>query len=430
VTIFVSIASYRDSQLGPTIADCLDKADRPQDLRFGICWQHAPDELFPFDDDPRFRVIDVDYLASRGVCWARAQIGDLLDGEDWYLQLDSHHRFAPGWDTELIAIAEAAPSAKPLITTYPTGFSVPDDGRRNPAPWLMSFGRWSPEGIPLFQPTAIRGWKELNRPLRARFLGACLIFTRPQWVTEVPYDPDIYFSGEEITLAIRSFTSGYDLFHPHKTLVWHEWTRSYRPQHAGDHVPSKGAVTPWWELQAQGNQRVREFLRAPHQGKYGCGTERSFADYEAFSGLDLTRCRVQDYTLRDQEPPNPPADPAWSVQPRSWRVIVDLKLARLQPEFLAAGSAWELRLADPDGEPIEVATLTGEGRAGHGVSDDSIAVERSFTSARTPVSWSLTTTDESGQELRLAGAILQRRRKFAGHVAYIADRLGSLDSAV
>ena len=39
--IFVSIAAYRDHQLIPTIEDCIGKADNPEHLRFGICWQHA-----------------------------------------------------------------------------------------------------------------------------------------------------------------------------------------------------------------------------------------------------------------------------------------------------------------------------------------------------------------------------------------------------
>jgi len=209
--------------------------------------------------------------------------------------------------------------------------------------------------------------------------------------------------------------------------VWHEWTRSYRPLHTGDHVPKKGARTPWWELQARGNQRVREFLRDPHTGKYGCGTERSFAEYEAYSGLDLTRCRAQEYTLRNLEPPNPPAESSWSARPRPWRVVVNLKLAGLKPGFLAPDSAWELRLSDPDGELIEAVTLTGQNRARHGDDEDSIAVERSFTSARTPVSWTLTTNDR-GNPVRIGGAVLGGRRRLAGHSAYIADRLASLES--
>ena len=46
-----------------------------------------------------------------------------------------------------------------------------------------------------------------------------------QWCIEVPYDPDYYFHGEEISLAVRSYTWGYDLFHPHKIIAWHEYTR-------------------------------------------------------------------------------------------------------------------------------------------------------------------------------------------------------------
>ncbi|MEZ5285183.1 MAG: GlcNAc-transferase family protein [Vicinamibacterales bacterium] len=38
------------------------------------------------------------WQASRGACWARAEIMGRYAGEDYYLQLDSHHRFADGWD--------------------------------------------------------------------------------------------------------------------------------------------------------------------------------------------------------------------------------------------------------------------------------------------------------------------------------------------
>ncbi len=45
--IFISIASYRDIQLVPTVGDLLAKADVPALLRFGICWQHGPEEGRP-----------------------------------------------------------------------------------------------------------------------------------------------------------------------------------------------------------------------------------------------------------------------------------------------------------------------------------------------------------------------------------------------
>src|SRR6478672_7522891 len=98
MTIFISIASYRDPQLVPTIQDCLAKARRPDDLSFGICWQRGPEEELPYQDDPRFRIREVDWRESQGACWARSEIMGLYDGQDYFLQLDSHHRFVEGWD--------------------------------------------------------------------------------------------------------------------------------------------------------------------------------------------------------------------------------------------------------------------------------------------------------------------------------------------
>ena len=43
-SIFIQIASYRDSQLLPTIKDCIQNAKNPENLIFAICWQHGEDE--------------------------------------------------------------------------------------------------------------------------------------------------------------------------------------------------------------------------------------------------------------------------------------------------------------------------------------------------------------------------------------------------
>ena len=105
-TIFISIASYRDPELLKTLKDCLDKAKHPENLRFGICWQHSPDDewdnLDEYKDDPRFTIHPIHYKQSQGVCWARNAIQGLYKDETYYLQLDSHHRFDKNWDVTLI----------------------------------------------------------------------------------------------------------------------------------------------------------------------------------------------------------------------------------------------------------------------------------------------------------------------------------------
>ena len=84
-TIFVQIASFRDSQLLPTLHDMIDKADEPENLRICICWQHSEedywDHLMEFEGDDRFTIIDVDAKDSKGVCWARNLIQQEYDDE-------------------------------------------------------------------------------------------------------------------------------------------------------------------------------------------------------------------------------------------------------------------------------------------------------------------------------------------------------------
>ena len=52
--IFVQIASYRDPQLLPTIKDMIDKAKKPKNLVFGICWQHSKEDSWDELDEGLF----------------------------------------------------------------------------------------------------------------------------------------------------------------------------------------------------------------------------------------------------------------------------------------------------------------------------------------------------------------------------------------
>ena len=78
MTIFISVAAYRDPELGPTLRDCITRARYPDELRFGVCWQHDEAEAAPQElADRRMRVIDTPWRESRGACWARAEIMQL-----------------------------------------------------------------------------------------------------------------------------------------------------------------------------------------------------------------------------------------------------------------------------------------------------------------------------------------------------------------
>jgi hypothetical protein len=311
--IFIQIASYRDPQLIPTIKSALENADKPENLVFGICRQYHPedgfDNLDEYKSDKRFRILDIPYLESKGVCWARNQVQQLYKKEKYTLQIDSHMRFEKSWDTEYIKMIKQLQNKgykKPLLTGYVSSFDPDNDpqGRVN-EPWQMAFDRFIPEGAVFFLPETIPNWENMTDPVTSRFYSAHFCFTLGEFSNEVQHDPEFYFHGEEISIAARAYTHGYDLFHPHKVLIWHEYTR-------------KGRVKQWdddkdWgkknEICHKKNRQLfgmdGESSEGVDFGKYGFGTERTLKDYEKYSGLLFEKRAVQQYVLDKKYPPSP-----------------------------------------------------------------------------------------------------------------------------
>ena len=310
--IFVQIASYRDPQLIPTIESMLESAGKPENLVIGICRQYHPedgfDNLDKFKEDVRFRIIDVLHNESKGACWARNQLQQLYKDEDYTLQIDSHMRFEKSWDKILIEMIEqlqAKGFKKPLLTAYVSSFDPDDDpAKRIKEPWRMVFDRFIPEGAVFFLPETIPDWEKLTEPVPSRFYSAHMAFTLGKFSIEVQHDPEFYFHGEEISIAARAFTHGYDLFHPHKTVIWHEYTRKGRVKQWDDDKE-------WFKKNDVSHKKNRQLfcmdgeVNLGNFDKYGFGTQRTLRDYEIYSGLNFSFRAVQQYTLDKHYPPNP-----------------------------------------------------------------------------------------------------------------------------
>jgi hypothetical protein len=310
--IFVQIASYRDPQLVPTIKDMLANASHPENLVIGIAWQHSVedewDKLTEFSDDPRFRIIDIDYKDAQGVCWARNQVQQLYGSEEYTLQIDSHMRFVKDWDDILISMIKGLQEKgykKPLLTGYVSSYDPENDPEgRVQVPWRMAFDRFIPEGVVFFLPETIPGADSLEEPVPSRFYSAHFCFTLGSFCTEVQHNPDYYFHGEEISIAARAYTHGYDLFHPHKIVCWHEYTRKGRNKHWDDDKS-------WWKKNNECHLINKKLfgmdgeVQEGHDGPYGFGNERTLRDYEKYAGILFSKRGVQKYTLDKNYPPNP-----------------------------------------------------------------------------------------------------------------------------
>jgi glycosyltransferase involved in cell wall biosynthesis len=310
--IFIQIASYRDPELIPTIKDCINNSKYPENLVFGICRQFHPedkfDDLSEYNNDDRFRVINVPYLEAKGVCWARNQVQQLYKDEDYTLQIDSHMRFEKNWDETLIEMIHQLQEIgipKPLLTGYVSSYNPQNDPEgRVRVPWRMTFDRFIPEGAVFFLPETIPNWEDIELPVPSRFYSAHFCFTLGVFSKEVQHNPEFYFHGEEISIAVRAFTHGYDLFHPHRVVLWHEYTRDGRTKHWDDDKE-------WWKLNNSAHNLNRLLFgmdgneQSGHNGKYGFGTVRTLRDYEIYSGLLFSKRAVQKYTLDKSYPPNP-----------------------------------------------------------------------------------------------------------------------------
>ncbi len=391
--IFVSVAAYRDPQLVPTVLDCLAKAEHPQRLRFGICWQHGPEEtVLPFADDPRFRILDVDWRDSRGACWARAECMSLFRDEAWFLQVDSHCRFVERWDAKLIETAGSTGSAKPILSTYATPFTPGENEVLTGGPLQIAFQAFTPEGIPQLKPVGLTPAELVGdlrfRARRARFASAGFLFAQGSFVHEIPYDPELYFMGEEISMTVRAFTHGYDIFHPSETILWHDYLRADSRKHWGDHVETNDVAKPWSELDIASKEKVQQLLRGKAIAPFGLGTVRSLEEYERYAGLSFALRKAQHHTMKAAEPPNPEAPPDWADHIYPWIAKIRLQRSQLPAHALEDPGFWYLGINDAEGGEIVRIDMTPEALAPVLESDsEELALVVEFPSEVVPHSW-------------------------------------------
>jgi hypothetical protein len=217
-------------------------------------------------------------------------------------------RFAQNWDLDLIDMIKALQwkgHSKPLLTSYVSSFDPDNDpqGRIN-IPWRMNFDRFIPEGAIFFLPADISNYRELKSPIPSRFYSAHFCFTLGEFSREVQHNPEYYFHGEEISIAVRAYTHGYDLFHPHKVVVWHEYTRKGRTKQWDDDKE-------WVDRNNKCHLINRKLFgmdgetQEGHDSPYGFGKQRTLRDYEKYAGILFSQRSTQEETLKHIPPPNP-----------------------------------------------------------------------------------------------------------------------------
>lgn len=304
-TIFVLIASYRDPECQHTVRDLFEKAAHADRIHVGICWQYDPDEdAHCFEVSTRPDQVSINpyhWKESKGLGWARHEAQQLYDGEDYMLCIDSHMRFIPGWDEELMAQLDQCDSDKPILSAYPAQYTPPDNLHPDAKPSCLRAKFFNKQGEIRFNGFYLS--REPDRPLNGAFIAGGFVFASARLLQEVPYDPYIAFGHEEVMLVIRYYTHGWDVFSPTKNILYHYYVsvdpkdakKRGRPLYWEDHDARDLAtigLMRYFHLTGYRETDEAEVLR--EIDTYGLGTARSLDDYIAYCGIDFRRHKLNE----------------------------------------------------------------------------------------------------------------------------------------
>ncbi len=295
--IFVSLASYRDVELRNTVNDLFAKAKFKDRVFVGILNQIdlKEEKYLIIGKRANVREVIYNYKASEGCTWARNYIlKNLRKDEEFVLQVDSHSRFDQDWDIHVLEEYSLLPKHDCVLTSYPPAFEPDKPLDTTPKHVFMKFRDVHYSGLPLFladigtfKPNDLKGPTITPALSAGCFFGPSNIFDR------VPYDPFIYFFGEEQSYAIRLYTHGIDLYCPRKTFIYHYYydasKNKIKKLHWNDDF--KKSLD-----ESKGLARVKYILgmtdHFPEENckdlnLYGVGKNRTVEQWQQFSGFNL-----------------------------------------------------------------------------------------------------------------------------------------------
>jgi len=236
--IFVSIASYRDKLCSDTIKSLYKNAKYPKNIYLGICQQNKIDDkdcLNGLDIDySTIKILRIPHTDAKGPTYARYLCSNLWDGEEYFLQIDSHTKFIKNWDVKCILSIKNLKkiSSKPVLSHYPRNFKDYDNykiDKKFKVPYIKNF-YFNKYNIIKYDGARIIDTK--NTFIKTPFVTGGMLFAESTFLKELPYDPNLeyLFTGEEILHSLRFYTFGYDIYIPNQNILFHYYIRDDNPK--------------------------------------------------------------------------------------------------------------------------------------------------------------------------------------------------------
>lgn len=251
-TIFVSIISKDDSsRCSHTVSNLLDTSANPERIRVAVVHRVNPfskgylacdSPPKPCNSDPdqllckynaNVDVYEMNLELDAGATFARHIGQRMYRGEYYALQigLDAGIVFSERWDEELVRQFEATKNEMAVITTYLSETKM-RDGNRSAKPERYTIchasfqGHGSERRLEHLRFDQIEQSSPPGRtdsPMLQPFWSSEFSFSRGHFVLQIPYDPQycgLDEQDEEVGVAFRAFSSGYDFYTPTQSVVF------------------------------------------------------------------------------------------------------------------------------------------------------------------------------------------------------------------
>lgn len=224
-TIFISIAAYEDPQLLQTIHNALNNASSPTNIYFGVALQYtSPPDLSEIDN---VKTISYDPHSRPGIVRVRYEISKLYSGEDFYLQIDSHYNFAPGWDDTLVQYYNKIRKKNKIsklillpLEPYPDGIMT--------SKFRLALEQGA-NGMTLAHPHPVNGKsEEYEEYHEVSFARVGQIFLPGSYIKDIGLDPYSHIIQEIFYFSFRSIMSGYRVFQLNKKVLWQDDKEYYQ----------------------------------------------------------------------------------------------------------------------------------------------------------------------------------------------------------
>lgn len=288
-TIKLLIASYCDSELLTTIKSALIQADNSERVHLAICYQS--DDLETLKELKKIKNCRVVHLFEkdvRGSVYARYLCQKMIEDEKYIYQIDSHMRFVKHWDTKMIEQLESLNDKKAILSFYPPNYNedmrlLPVDDKKFNDPtssgvmYVNGFKSDTSYFLDINSKLIGKDSVEVNK--QNAFISAGNLFTYSKAYKEVIFDCEMFFYGDELPMAIRLFTHGWNVYNPKDGYIYHQYVNKLRK------------VPPLENAMGKENERFKDLLNIDGKNKdlgiYGLGKERTLEDYQKFSGVNF-----------------------------------------------------------------------------------------------------------------------------------------------